>query len=59
MPRAVVGLTEISARKAVRNVLGNDNLTFFIPYCLYKEMESDALGRFLQLDLWNEFRDSA
>jgi len=59
MPRAVVGLTDISARKAVRNVLGNDKLTFSVPYSLYKEMESDAPDSFLQLDLWKELRDSA
>ncbi len=58
-PRAIVGLTDISARKAVRNVLGKDKLTFSVPYSLYKEMEHDVPGSFLQLDLWKELRDSA
>jgi uncharacterized protein (DUF169 family) len=57
-PRAVVGLTDISARKAVRSVLGKDTLTFSVPFNLYTEMEHDVPGSFLQLDLWKELRDS-
>ena len=38
-PRAVVGLTDLSARKAVRNLLGKGILTFSVPYDMYREME--------------------
>jgi len=58
-PRAVVGLTDLSARRAVRNVLGKDVLTFSVPFSLYRQMERDVSGSFLDLDLWKELRDSA
>jgi uncharacterized protein (DUF169 family) len=56
-PRAVVGLTDLSARKAVRTTLGKDVLTFSVPFALYREMEQNVAGSFLELDLWKEFRD--
>jgi len=58
-PRAVVGLTDLSARKAVRPMLGKDVLTFSVPFALYREMEMNVKGSFLELDLWKEFRDAA
>jgi uncharacterized protein (DUF169 family) len=58
-PRAVVGLTDLSARKAVRTTLGKDVLTFSVPFALYREMEKNVPGSFLELDLWKELRDSA
>jgi uncharacterized protein (DUF169 family) len=58
-PRAVIGLTDLSARKNVRSTLGKDVLTFSVPYSLYLEMEANAGGSFLDLDLWKELRDSA
>jgi uncharacterized protein (DUF169 family) len=57
-PRAVVGLTDLSARKAVRTTLGKDVLTFSVPLAIYKEMEQNVPGSFLELDLWKELRDS-
>jgi len=57
-PRAVVGLTDLSARKAVRTTLGKDVLTFSIPLALYLEMEQNVSGSFLELDLWKELRGS-
>ncbi|MCK9579814.1 MAG: DUF169 domain-containing protein [Methanoregula sp.] len=57
-PRAVVGLTDLSARKAVRPTMGKDVLTFSIPPALYREMEANVPGSFLELDLWKELRDS-
>ncbi len=56
--RAVVGLTDITARKAVRRLLGSDKLTFSVPYDLYLEMEGNVPGSFLESDLWRELRDS-
>lgn len=41
-PRAVVGLTDLSARKAVRRQLGADMLTFAMPWKLFLEMEASA-----------------
>ena len=58
-PRAVVGLTDLSARRAVRSTLGKDVLTFSVPLVLYREMEGNVAGSFLDLDLWKELRDSA
>jgi uncharacterized protein (DUF169 family) len=57
-PRAVLGLTDLSARRAVRPVLGKDILTFSVPFSLYREMEQDVPGSLLELDLWKELRDS-
>jgi len=57
-PRAVVGLTDLSARKAVRSTLGKDVMTFSVPFALYKEMEKNVPGSCLGLDLWKELRDS-
>jgi uncharacterized protein (DUF169 family) len=57
-PRAVVGLTDLSARRAVRPTLGKDILTFSVPFRLYQEMEKNVKGSFLELDLWKELRDS-
>jgi hypothetical protein len=56
-PRAVVGLTDLSARKAVRTTLGKDVLTFSVPLALYWEMEENVPESFLELDLWKELRD--
>jgi uncharacterized protein (DUF169 family) len=58
-PRAVVGLTDLSARQAVRKTLGKDILTFSVPVAMYREMEKNVKGSFLDLDLWKELRDSA
>lgn len=57
-PRAVVGLTDLSARQAVRTTLGKDVLTFSVPFALYREMEQNVSGSFLELDLWKGLRDS-
>lgn len=57
-PRAVVGLTDLSARRNVRSTLGKDVLTFSVPLALYREMEKNVPGSFLELDLWKELRDS-
>lgn len=57
-PRAVLGLTDLSARKAVRSTLGKDVMTFSVPFALYQEMEKNVPGSCLELDLWKELRDS-
>lgn len=38
-PRAVIGLTDISARFYLRKILGRDILSFTVPWTLYEEGE--------------------
>jgi len=55
-PRAVIGLTDITARRNVRKTLGKDKLTFSVPYGMFVEMEKNVPGSFLELDDWKELR---
>jgi len=47
-PRAIIGLTDISARKQV----DKDILSFTVPYKMFLEMESNVEGSFLERDVW-------
>lgn len=58
-PRAVIGLTDLSARMQVRKTLGRDVLTFSVPFGLYQVMEQNVPGSFLELDLWKQLREGA
>lgn len=51
-PRAVLGLTDPSARKAVRGLLGSDVLTFAVPYSRFLEMEACVDESFLSRSTW-------
>lgn len=52
-PRAVVGLTDLSARVYVRKQLGDQNfMTFAVPFSLYEEMEQNVPGSFLERHTW-------
>jgi uncharacterized protein (DUF169 family) len=52
-PRAVVGLTDLSARVYVRKQLGDPHLmTFSVPFALYEEMEQNVPGSFLKRHTW-------
>ncbi|BBO77521.1 hypothetical protein DSCW_49380 [Desulfosarcina widdelii] len=51
-PRAVVGLTDISARKYVRKLLGAEYLSFAMPWPLFLEMEANVEGSFLERPPW-------
>jgi hypothetical protein len=42
----VVGLTDISARKYLRTLLGNAYLSFVMPWEMFLEMESNGAGSF-------------
>jgi hypothetical protein len=53
-PRAVVGLTDLSARKYVAGQLGHDLLTFAAPLALFEEREANVPGSFLERDTWRE-----
>jgi uncharacterized protein (DUF169 family) len=52
-PRAVVGLTDISARENLRKQLGKDLLSFAVPWKMFLEMEGDVEGSFLQRRTWS------
>lgn len=51
-PRAVIGLTDLSARKNVRRQLGEDVFTFTVPYRMFREMEENVEGSFVERDTW-------
>jgi len=51
--RAVLGLTDLSARKTVRGILGKEVLTFAVPYRMFLEMEGNVEGSFLERSLWS------
>ncbi len=50
--RAVVGLTDISARVHIRQQLGDNLMTFTTPMSLFDEMEENVEGSFLQRPTW-------
>lgn len=51
--RAVVGLTDLSARVYARKQLGDANyMTFTVPLALFKEMEKNVADSFLQRHTW-------
>jgi len=51
-PRGLIGLTDISARKNVRATLGENALSFTAPWPLFREMENNVDGSFLQRETW-------
>lgn len=50
-PRAVVGMTDLSARSYLRR-LGKDIMTVALPYRLFEEMEANVPGSFLERHTW-------
>lgn len=58
-PRAVVGLTDISARKYVRSLLGAQFLTFAVPWSMFGEMEENVPGSFLERHVWQSLRGTS
>lgn len=50
--RAVLGLTDLSARVAVRRQLGDGLLTFTVPLGMFDEMEGNVDGSFLERPTW-------
>lgn len=52
LPRAVVGLTDLSARKFTNRAVGRDILSFTVPYAMFREMEENVEGSFLYRDTW-------
>ena len=50
--KAVVGLTDLSARKNVRKQLGDNLFTFAVPYEMFLEMEENVEGSFFERNVW-------
>ena len=50
--RAVVGLTDLSARVHIRKQLGDHLMTFDIPLAMFEEMEQNVAGSFLERPTW-------
>ena len=57
-PRGLVGMTDISARKNVRATLGEHALSFTAPWPLFREMEGNVEGSFLQRPTWLSLQQS-
>lgn len=53
-PRAVVGLTDLSARVYVKKILGGKLMSFAMPLALFEEMEANVEGSFLQRSVWQD-----
>jgi hypothetical protein len=55
-PRAVVGLTDISARLYLKKHLGSDVMSFAVPWKMFLEMEGNVSGSFLDRKTWKRLR---
>ncbi len=53
-PRAVLGLNDISARVHLKKMLKADVLSFAVPLALYREMENNLAGSFIEQDTWKQ-----
>lgn len=51
-PKAVVGLTDLSARVYIRKQLADNLMTFAVPLAMFKEMENNVTGSFLERPTW-------
>jgi hypothetical protein len=52
-PRAVVGLSDLTARVYIRKQLSDNHLmTFAMPFALFEEMEQNVPGSFLERHTW-------
>lgn len=57
LPRAVVGLTDISARAYIRQQLGDHLMTFAVPLKMFQEMEGYVDGSFLERPVWEKLAE--
>jgi hypothetical protein len=53
-----VGLTDIAARRNVRQLLGAEYFSFAMPWKLFLEMESNVEGSFLERPTWQSLLES-
>jgi len=51
-PKAVVGLTDLSARLYIRKQLDGNLMSFAVPMSLFEEMEGNVEGSFLEQGVW-------
>ncbi|UCC61083.1 MAG: DUF169 domain-containing protein [Dehalococcoidia bacterium] len=56
-PRAVVGLTDISARVQIKRQLKDDVMSFAVPLSMFQEMEANVPGSFLERNTWKELME--
>ena len=57
VPRAVVGLTDISARTYIRQQLGDNLMTLAVPMKMFHEMEANVEGSFLERPVWEKLAE--
>ena len=55
-PRAVLGLNDISARLYLKRILKDDLFSFAMPLALFREMEGNLAGSFIERDTWRDLR---
>jgi len=55
-PRAVLGLSDISARIYLKRALKADVMSLSVPFNLYEEMENNLEESFLKSDSWSELQ---
>jgi len=53
-PKAVLGLTDISARNNIKNQLGRELLSFTVPWKMFLNMERNVEGSFLERPSWKK-----
>jgi len=58
-PRAVLGLVDLSARLQVRKRLGSQVFSFAMPFALWRRMEADVPGSFLERHTWKALKGEA
>jgi hypothetical protein len=51
-PRALIGLTDLSARKYARPQLGRNVMSFTMPFAMFLELEANVPGSFFDRDTW-------
>ena len=51
-PRAIVGLTDISARKNIRRLLDKNLFSLAVPLKMFQEMEESVEHSFLERPTW-------
>jgi uncharacterized protein (DUF169 family) len=56
-PKAIIGLTDLSARRYTASALGHEYMTFAVPYKLFLELESNVDGSFLERHAWQELME--
>lgn len=58
-PRALIGLTDLSARKAVRHSLGKEVMSFSVTPEIFKAMEANVDDSFLNRHTWAALQEPA